>query len=218
MLTRDKHAYSIAAQTEVFLPHVFFRMFFLPTEAGAFPKIAGTTAVTVESNERSSHMEDPFLMGHSVHFGGEDRGRDENFHESKEQLDRTICRPPFMIFSSYISVLDLIQLVCCLVCSTLFLRVRWFNAVMSLSSFNSCRTNNFKSSSLNSEDEGPSNSNIEDEENPSIILTIFKVPRCHRWSLPRVTFSRSKIQMIRCLIHMKSSGLRRTALGDCSYM
>ena len=126
--------------------------------------------------------------------------------------------PLLWYFSSYISVLDLIQLVCCLVCSTLFLRVRWFNAVMSLSSFNSCRTNNFKSSSLNSEDEGPSNSNIEDEENPSIILTIFKVPRCHRWSLPRVTFSRSKIQMIRCLIHMKSSGLRRTALGDCSYM
>ena len=54
--------------------------------------------MTVESNERSSHMEDPFLMGHSVHFGGEDRDRDENFHESKEQLDRTICRPPFMIF------------------------------------------------------------------------------------------------------------------------
>lgn len=168
MLTRHKHAYSIAAQTEVFLPYVFFRMFFSQKKLVLFPKIAGTTEVTVESNERSCHMEDPLLMGHSVHFGGEDRDRDDSFHESKEQLDRTICSPPFMIFF-FLHFRPRSNTVGLLVwCVHTFSESERVQCRDVYRSFNSCRTNNFKSSSLNSEDEGPSNWNIEDEENPSI--------------------------------------------------
>ena len=95
--------------------------------------------------------------------------------------------PLLWYFSSFISVLDPIQLVCLFdVFHTVF-EGEMVQCRDVYRSFNSCRTNNFKSSSLNSEDEGPSNWNIEHEENPSI-LTILKVPRCHRWSLPPVIF------------------------------